>query len=68
MNENIADLDRLDELFDTWTVFEPGTWENDIGPKDWWAVANDVGIIAYFGSEKDAFRFRFQEINRALNG
>jgi hypothetical protein len=49
-------------------VFPPGTWENDEGPKNWYAVANDDGIIAYFGSESDAFRFRLAEINRALNG
>jgi len=42
-------------------------WENDTGPKDWWAVSNDGGIKAYFGNEKDAFRWRLAMINRELN-
>lgn len=58
----------LDELLETWTVFPPGTWENDEGPKGWWAVANDDGIVAYMGDEAAAFRFRLNEINRVLNG
>lgn len=58
----------LDELLDVWSVLEPGTWENDEGPRGWYAVANDDGIVAYFGNEADAFRFRLAEINRVLNG
>lgn len=64
MNQNKS----LDDLLETWQVFEPGMWENDTGPKGWYAVANDDGIIAYFGNEADAFRFRLAEINRELNG
>ena len=58
----------LDDLLQVWCVDAPGLWENDTGPKGWWAVSNDEGIVAYFGSEADAFRFRLAEINRALNG
>lgn len=58
----------LDGLLEVWAVFEPGTWENDTGPEGWFAVANDVGIVAYFASGEDAYRFRLAEINRALNG
>lgn len=58
----------LDELLETWSVYGPGVWENDDGPHGWRAVANDDGIVAYFGTESDAFRFRLAEINRALNG
>lgn len=48
-------------------VMAPGMWENDCGPKDWFAVCNDEGIIAYFGDETDAFRFRLDYINRQMN-
>lgn len=36
--------------------------------QDWYAVSNTHGIIAYFGNESDALRFRLGEINRELNG
>jgi hypothetical protein len=58
----------LDVLLETWDVYGPGVWENCEGPEGWWAVANEDGIVAYFGAESDAFRFRLAEINRALNG
>lgn len=56
-------FDWLEEV----SVLSPGVWENNEGPKDWWAVANDDGIIAYFGNETDALRFRLDYINRQLN-
>ena len=34
---------------------------------EWYAVCNDNGIIAYFGKEVDAYRFRLDYINRILN-
>lgn len=55
----------LDDLLDEWTVFESGITE---GPSDWHAVANNDGIVAYFGNISDAYRFRLNEINRILNG
>jgi hypothetical protein len=58
----------LDELLEDWQVLAPGLWENDIGPKAWWAVANTDGIVAYFGTREDAFRWRLAMINRELNG
>lgn len=58
----------LDELLDDWSVMAPGMWENDQGPKDWFAVCGTNGIVAYFGKESDALRFRLAEINRELNG
>lgn len=58
----------LDDLLQIWSVSAPGTWENDEGPEGWFAVSNNDGIVAYFGSENDAFRYRLAEINRALNG
>lgn len=58
---------HLDDLLSIWTVYEPGTWENGDGPKDWYAVANEDGIIAYFAAENDAFRWRFAMINRDMN-
>lgn len=58
----------LDDLLEEWSVLEPGMWENDSDPKDWYAVCNQDGIIAYFSNESDAYRFRLSEINRILNG
>lgn len=58
----------LEDLLESWTVLWPGMWENEDGPASWYAVANDDGIVAYFGNEADALRFRLAEINRALNG
>ena len=58
----------LSELLETWSVLEPGQWENEEGPDGWYAVCNDDGIVAYFGVEEAAFRFRLAEINRELNG
>lgn len=57
----------LDELLETWSVYPPGSWENETGPAEWYAVANNNGIVAYFGKETDAYRFRLDAINRALN-
>ena len=62
----IQDLD-LKEALDQWTVYDPGYWVGD-GPKCWYAVANNDGIVAYFEDVVDASRFRLAEINRALNG
>lgn len=36
--------------------------------ESWYTVSNPHGIIAYFGDESDALRFRLSEINRELNG
>lgn len=59
--------DDLDSLLEEITVFEPGTWENEYGPKDWYAVGGLDGIVAYFMNEVDAFRYRLDWINRILN-
>lgn len=60
---------HLEDLLDEWAVHAPGMWENDVGPKGWWAVSSaNSGIVAYFADEDDACRFRLAEINRALNG
>lgn len=61
---------NLDDLLEEWAVMFPGMWENNNTPTlgDWYAVSNNKGIIAYFGNEADAFRFRLNEINRILNG
>jgi hypothetical protein len=67
MPENNTDP-HLDDLLDSWAVMPPGLWENESGPKEWYAVCNDDGIIAYFANESDAHRFRLSEVNRVLNG
>lgn len=56
-------LDWLDSI----QVCAPGMWENETGPAEWFAVVNDEGIIAYFGDEMDALRFRLDYINRKMN-
>lgn len=58
---------NLDDLLEDVSVLAPGMWDNETGPKGWYAVTNDDGIIAYFGREADAFRFRLDYINRKLN-
>lgn len=47
----------LDRLLESWSVLEPGMWENETGPKGWYAVCNDDGIVAYFGNRADAGSF-----------
>jgi len=37
-------------------------------PKDWYAICDHTGIIAYFARESDAFGFRLSLINLRLNG
>ncbi len=56
---------NIDELLEIWSVSQD--WENDTGPKGWFAVVNHEGIIAYFGTEADAFAFRLMKINHILN-
>lgn len=62
-------METLSDLLEKWTVLGPGVWENENSKtlRDWYAVASDEGIIAYFTNEKDAYRFRLSEINRELN-
>lgn len=56
------------DLLDTVSVAAPHMWENDEGPKGWYAViTDDDGIVAYFATENDALRFRLDLINRHLN-
>lgn len=58
----------LKELLESIDVLAPGEWQNEISNLlEWWAVVTDDGIIAYFGSERDALRFRLDYINRILN-
>jgi hypothetical protein len=57
----------LDELLDDWSVSDVEE-DNIQTVNGWWAVSNTEGVIAYFGREADAFRFRLAEINRELNG
>jgi hypothetical protein len=64
----MAELKRsLDQELENWTVHLPGMWENKSGPKDWCAVSNTDGIVAYFANEIDALRWRLDMINRELN-
>lgn len=56
----------LDELLGEISVCDE--WKNQTkGLDGWFAVCTDLGIIAYFGNEAEAFRFRLDYINRLLN-
>lgn len=57
----------LEDLLEEVSVIEE--FENEASPflVGWFAVVTDEGIIAYFGNEKDAFRFRLDYINQILN-
>lgn len=62
---------RLTDALDAWDVLSPGAWDNELSGTSvggWYAVSNERGIVAYFGSEEDACRFRLNEVNRLLNG
>lgn len=58
----------IETLLEEWSVLAPGQWDNDAGAKDWYAVCNNSGIVAYFPDMATALRFRLAEINRILNG
>lgn len=69
-------VSSLDEALDQIQVDPPGTYEEP-GPWDtergaihhtWWAVSDGERTIAFFVSERQAFRFRLDLINRMLNG
>lgn len=61
----------LDELLEQVQVQEIeedcAELNNNMGLIGWFGVVNDEGIIAYFGEERDAFRFRLDYINQILN-
>lgn len=66
----------LDDALDEIQVEAPGTYEEP-GPWDtaegaihhtWWSVCDGERTIAFFASERHAFRFRLDLINRMLNG
>lgn len=58
----------LDQALRSVTVLEWGEWWNQTGPPDWYAVDVNGEIVAYFGNEEDAYRFRLAEVNRMVNG
>lgn len=61
-------MHTLQDFLDKIVVYNSDEWENNEGPKNWYAVAADNdGIIAYFLDEVDAYRFRLDYINRQLN-
>lgn len=57
---------KLIDLLEEWQVHAPGLWENEMGPPYWWAVSNNDGIVAYFGDEADAFKFRWTKITAGI--
>lgn len=59
----------LDQLLTDISVHSPGQWENDQGPKDWWAISTEGagGIVAYCADEALAYYIRLALINAKLN-
>lgn len=49
---------------------EPGPWDTPKGAihRTWWSVTDGERTIAFFTSERHAFRFRLDLINRMMNG
>lgn len=62
-------MKTIDELLEEISVLSPGMWENEVSHilEDWYVVVNSKGVIAYFGNESDALRFRLNYINTLLN-
>ena len=58
---------NIEDALAKWQV-HPYAGEASPWPANWWAVSNNEGIIAYFGNEVDAFRFRLMQVNFDLNG
>lgn len=58
---------NIEDLLEDISVLDE--WENETSEilKGWYAVANEKGIIAYFGDETDAYMFRLDYINKILN-
>ena len=40
--------------FEEIQVDPPGMWDNEQGPKDWYAISDTEGVFAYCGDEKTA--------------
>lgn len=57
----------LDELLDEIAVMGPGMAPVQKEMEDWSAVTTDEGIVAWFGEEAEAFRYRLDLINQILN-
>lgn len=60
----------LDSLLQEITVQEIDESDEGIGTKGldgWYGVVTDIGIIAYFGEEAEAYKFRLDYISRILN-
>jgi hypothetical protein len=60
--------DLLKELNASWKILKYEEWKNSLnnGPKGWFAVYFDDGIVAYFKSEENAARFIMTEIEWML--
>lgn len=60
----------LNDLLELWEVHGAGMWDNEVSQSldGWSAVSNENGIVAYFATEKEAYRYRLDKINQILNG
>jgi len=57
----------LDDMLQEVSVEDPCFRDESGDISTWFGVSDERGIIAYFGSETDALRFRLDLINRRLN-
>ena len=65
----MKNLEQWLEEIQVQEIDEDVAFINDtLGIIGWFAVVNEEGIIAYFGKEKHAFKFRLDYINNKLNG
>ena len=59
----------LEELLDEISVLDD--WDNDhsqLAKDGWYAVSTDEGIVAYFGTSAEAYKYRLDLINSIING
>jgi hypothetical protein len=67
-NLNGLYLDGLLEEISVQEIDEDLAIQNNVvGLIGWFGVVTDLGIIAYFGYDVEAYKFRLDYINRILN-
>lgn len=66
-NNSLFTLDDLLELIQVETdIIDLRDGQHNVD--GWFGVSNEEGIIAYFGTQEEAFSYRLNYINRVLNG
>lgn len=65
-DNNLFTIDDLLELIQVEEIDNEMPTYNSMN--GWYGVSNEEGIIAYFGTQEEAFSYRLNYINRVLNG